>query len=80
MESTSGPTDEVSRIVIVRDDGTAHEYWADSWRMVVQDGGRTLKAFAHGSGAKAAKQRAAELAEDLGRAPQTAALRNGPTP
>jgi len=54
----------LTRVVIVKDDGVV-EYWAESWRVSIQDGGRTLKLFAHGDGGPGLESRSAELAADL---------------
>lgn len=55
----------VSRLVVVKD-GAYTEHWGDSWRVDVQDGGRTVKFFAVGDGSDAADARAAELGASLG--------------
>ena len=60
--AADGPV--LTRLVVVRD-GAATEYWADSWRVEVQDGGRTAKFFAQGSGDADAGERSANLGRDL---------------
>ncbi|WP_078345200.1 hypothetical protein [Mycobacteroides chelonae] len=49
----------VTRVVIEKD-GVGTEFWADQWIVDVQDGGRTVKLFANGTGVQAA-QLAAEF-------------------
>lgn len=41
--------------VVVEKDGVYTEFWADQWAVAVQDGGRTLKLFANGTGVHAAQ-------------------------
>ncbi|MGL5441685.1 MAG: hypothetical protein ACRDDJ_04375 [[Mycobacterium] stephanolepidis] len=43
----------VTRVVIEKDNVYC-EFWADSWIVDIQDGGRTLKLFARGSGVEPA--------------------------
>jgi len=61
----------VTRLVVVKDD-QRREYWADSWRVSVQDGGRTVKFFAVGDADGAVTDRAAALGEMLGISPGAA--------
>jgi hypothetical protein len=56
------PLGPVTRIHIVTPDGHK-EYWADSWQISRQDGGRTLKIFATGDGSGAQAERNAALAQ-----------------
>jgi hypothetical protein len=56
------PLGPVTRIHIVTPDGSK-EYWADSWQISRQDGGRTLKIFATGDGSQARADRNAALAQ-----------------
>lgn len=44
---------DVTRVVVEKG-GVFTEYWADSWDVHVQDGGRTVKLFARGDGVAAA--------------------------
>lgn len=44
----------VTRLVVEKD-GVYTEFWADSWIVDVQDGGRTVKLFAKGTGVVAAR-------------------------
>ncbi|MDM2402118.1 hypothetical protein PP613_23575 [Mycobacteroides abscessus] len=44
----------VTRLVVEKE-GVYTEFWADSWIVDVQDGGRTVKLFAKGSGVAAAR-------------------------
>ncbi|MDO2394741.1 hypothetical protein [Mycobacterium avium] len=55
----------VSRLVVVKGD-VRREYWADSWHVSVQDGGRTVKFFAVGDADGAVADRAAALGDMLG--------------
>lgn len=56
----------VTRVVIVDDSSKiVQELFADSWDVLVQDDGRTVKLFARGSGAEAHTKRNAALAVDL---------------
>ncbi|MBE5453034.1 hypothetical protein E3G45_005024 [Mycobacteroides abscessus] len=41
--------------VVVEKEGVYTEFWADSWIVDVQDGGRTVKLFAKGTGVVAAR-------------------------
>ncbi|SKO15778.1 hypothetical protein [Mycobacteroides abscessus] len=43
----------VTRLVIEKDN-VCCEFWADSWIVAIQDGGRTLKLFARGTGVEPA--------------------------
>jgi hypothetical protein len=61
----------VTRLVVVKD-GVHTEHWADSWRVDVQDGGRTVKFFSVGDGTGAVTDRAAALGEMLGLSPGAA--------
>lgn len=61
----------VTRLVVVQDD-QRREYWADSWHVSVQDGGRTVKFFAVGDAAGAVTERATALGEMLGISPGAA--------
>ncbi len=63
--SASSACESVTRVVVAQDN-VYTEYWADSWRVLVQDGGRTVKLFATGKGEDAASTRAAELERLLG--------------
>ncbi|MDM2402079.1 hypothetical protein PP613_23380 [Mycobacteroides abscessus] len=63
---------DVTRIVVVNADGYT-EYWADAWMISVQDGGKTVKLIACGSGAQVIRSRTTALAESLGVSPVTAA-------
>ena len=53
-----------TRVVLV-EGGATTEHWADSWRVLVQDGGRTVKLFASGTGVAAAEDRKKALGRDL---------------
>lgn len=55
---------DVTRLVVVKD-GTYTEHWADSWRVDVQDGGRTVKFFSVGDGGGAVAARSEELGASL---------------
>lgn len=46
-------------------DGTRKEFWADSWDVHIQDGGRTVKLFAKGDGEQPRVERAQALAADM---------------
>ncbi|MGV2581458.1 hypothetical protein [Mycobacterium avium] len=61
----------VTRLVVVKDD-QRREYWADSWHVSVQDGGRTVKFFAVGDADGAVTDRAAALGDMLGISPGAA--------
>ena len=56
-----------TRVVLVAG-GVTTEHWADSWHVLVQDGGRTVKLFASGTGGAAAQERKEALGRDLGAA------------
>jgi hypothetical protein len=58
-------------VVLVDDAYT--EYWADSWSILVQDGGKTVKLFARGDGAEPVSARNAALGKVLGVSSDTAA-------
>lgn len=64
------PTDEpvLTRIVIVPDggDAVAQEFWADSWTLLHQDDGATLKILASGDGSRRRRTRTSKLAIALG--------------
>lgn len=65
-DATSLKTSAVTRVEIVLPGGlSGGEYWADSWDFHLQDDGRTLKAFAKGSGASAHTTRSAELGAEI---------------
>jgi len=55
----------VTRVVVVKD-GMYKEYWADGWRISIQDAGRTVKFFARGDGSAAIETRAAEFGQLMG--------------
>ena len=57
--------EDVTRLVIVKN-GAYTEHWADSWRVSVQDAGRTIKFFATGDGGSAIEERSAELGAMFG--------------
>lgn len=59
-----GPT----RIVIVPagKDAVAQEFWADSWTLLDQDDGATLKILASGDGSRRRRARTSKLAIALG--------------
>ncbi|GAB4664304.1 hypothetical protein [Mycobacterium avium] len=57
--------EDVTRLVIVKD-GVYKEFWADSWRVSLQDRGRTVKFFSVGNGNGAIAERARELGEMVG--------------
>lgn len=65
--SVSSGFGEVTRLVIVTDGG-ATEYWADAWRIDIQDGGRTAKFFTVGTGVAPAAERERQLGAELTRA------------
>lgn len=50
----SAAVEAVTRVVVEKD-GVYTELWADQWVVAVQDGGRTLKLFAIGTGVQAAQ-------------------------
>jgi hypothetical protein len=51
--------------IITPGDSPNKEYWADEWEAHIQDGGKTLKLFAKGTGASARAQRNTSLAKDF---------------
>jgi hypothetical protein len=55
------PTALITRVDVVTP-GMVKEYWADSWKTHIQDGGRTLKLIADGDGAGHKAERDAALA------------------
>lgn len=59
----------VTRVCVVKKSGAngamETEHWADSWRLVFQDHGRTLKLLGKGSGYRAEVAHDAALARDL---------------
>ncbi|EIU51775.1 hypothetical protein [Mycobacteroides abscessus] len=57
--------EDVTRVVIIADN-TYTEYWADSWKISVQDGGKTVKLLTQGDGASAVESRNQALGEMLG--------------
>ncbi|MBE5477705.1 hypothetical protein E3G68_005038 [Mycobacteroides abscessus] len=57
--------EDVTRVVIIADN-TYTEYWADSWKISVQDGGKTVKLIAQGDGTSAVESRNQALGEILG--------------
>lgn len=57
--------EDATRVVIIADN-TYTEYWADSWKIFVQDGGKTVKLLAQGDGASAVESRNQALGEMLG--------------
>lgn len=65
------PVDDVTRVVVVTDDGVK-EFWADEWGAYLQDDGCTLKLFPRGNGNVARITRQQSLIElfkdDLARA------------
>lgn len=63
---------DVTRVVVVQN-GVYTEYWAQSWRVDIQDGARTLKLFAEGDGSEAIVARNIALGETLGVDPDSAA-------
>lgn len=62
----------MTRLVVVKDD-VYTEYWAEAWRLFVQDGGKTVKLFADGDAAEAISARNAALGEMLGVSAEAAA-------
>lgn len=54
-----------TRVVLVTGDGVT-EYWADSWHLLVQDDGRTVKLFGRGDGSAGAEDRKKALGRALG--------------
>ena len=61
MSATPQPEPGLTRIVIV----PAHEFWADSWTLLPQDEGATLKVVASGDGSRPRRARASKLAACL---------------
>lgn len=59
--------DHITRVDIITAKDR-REYWADEWTTLVQDGGRTLVLYAHGSGEDARVARAEAFAEDISEA------------
>lgn len=64
---------DVTRVVLVTENGEYPEYWADSWRVSIQDGGKTVKLIANGNGKEAIEARNSAFADLLGVSPQEAA-------
>lgn len=63
---------DVTRVVVVKD-GVYTEYWAESWRVDIQDGAKTLKLFATGDASEAIAARNVALGGTLGMDPDSAA-------
>lgn len=59
---------DLTRIVIVPagDNAVAQEFWADSWTLLHQDDGATLKIVASGDGSRPRRTRNSKLAIALG--------------
>lgn len=64
------PTDDpgLTRIVIIPAGkySAAQEFWADSWALLRQDNGATLKMLASGDGTRPRRTRTSKLASALG--------------
>lgn len=45
-ELVTDATEKTRRVVVFDREGKSYEFWAPSWRLDVQDGGRTLKLWA----------------------------------
>lgn len=57
---------DIKRIDVFDNNGRlVKEYWADEWVVHVQDQGRTIKLFAHGTGDRYRNMRASDLGNDL---------------
>lgn len=67
MSANPQPEPGLTRIVIVPagTDSPAHEFWADSWSLLPQDEGATLKVVASGDGSRPRRARASKLAACL---------------
>lgn len=63
--------EDVTRVVIIADN-TYTEYWADSWKVFVQDGGRTVKLLAQSDSASTIESRNQALGEMLGMSTEAA--------
>lgn len=64
---------DVTRVVLITEDGEYPEYWADSWEVHIQDGGKTVKLIAKGNSAEAIAARNSALADLLGVSSEEAA-------
>ncbi|MET3959883.1 hypothetical protein ABIE52_006818 [Rhodococcus sp. OAS809] len=68
MSTYPQPEPGLTRVVIVPTgtDLPAQEFWADSWTLLPQDNGSTLKIVASGDGSHPRRKRASRLAVALG--------------
>jgi hypothetical protein len=71
--AASQAVESVTRVVVLKPGGGYAEFWADSWEIIAQDTGRTMKLLPRGDGSEAITARTHALAASLGMSPEKAA-------